>query len=83
VILFTLAFIGTTLQYLGRHLTAQIRIAFNGIITVDFIVVGEPINYIPQAVHHHRVLLENFLAQAQVLSHGKASEIPNENYLDR
>ena len=35
---------------------------------------------IPEAVDHHRTLLANCLAQAQALSRGKISEIPNESY---
>lgn len=50
------------------------------IIPVDFIVVREPMSDIPEAVDHHRTLLANCLAQAQALSRGKISEIPNESY---
>ena len=50
------------------------------IIPVDFIAVGEPMSDIPEAVDHHRILLANCLAQAQALSCGKTSEIPNESY---
>ena len=50
------------------------------IIPVDFIAVREPMSDIPEAVDHHRTLLANCLAQAQALSRGKISEIPNESY---
>ena len=64
----------------SQHSYFQLLHQGGAIIPVDFIAVGEPMSDIFEAVDHHRTLLANCLAQAQALSRGKISEIPNESY---
>jgi glucose-6-phosphate isomerase len=64
----------------AQHSYFQLLHQGKNIIPVDFIVVGKPMSKLPEAIEHHRLLLANCLAQAQVLACGQASEIPNEVY---
>jgi len=64
----------------AQHSYFQLLHQGTEIIPIDFITIREPMSHLPEAKEHHRILLSNCLAQAQVLANGKNTDNPNNTY---